>query len=92
LGIWERFLQSSEVRILLYLFEKKEVRYSKFKSLVKSRATIDWALRQLVERGLIRRKMIDARPIQTVYTLTAKGDVIKQLRELSRLIIDSKYR
>ncbi len=91
MGIWEQFLQSSEVRILLYLFEKKEVRYSKFKGLVKSRATIDWALRQLVERGLIKRKMIDTPPIHTVYTLTAKGLlVVKQLRELTRLIIESK--
>ena len=90
LGIWERFLQSSEVRILLHLSKQGEVRYSKFNESVSSRATLDWALRELVNRGLIRRRVIDARPIQTVYTLTPKGEeATKHLSELTRIVLES---
>lgn len=87
MGIWEQFLQSSEVKIMLYLSEQGEVRYSKFKGLVKSRATLDWALRELVNRELIVRRVIDTRPIQTVYTLTLKGEqAVKHIKELIKIV------
>lgn len=83
MGIWERLAESSEGRVLLYLRKEKEARYSKLKGLFESRATLDYALRELNARGLVKRTLVDARPVQSVYSLTSKGqEAVKHLAEL----------
>lgn len=83
MGIWERLAESSECRILLYLDKQKEARYSKMKSLFESRATLDYALRELNSRGLVKRTLMDTRPVQSVYTLTPRGqDAVRHLSGL----------
>lgn len=48
---------------------------------------MDWALRELVNRELIVRRVIDTRPIQTVYTLTLKGEqAVKHIKELIKIV------
>ncbi|MGB9896022.1 MAG: winged helix-turn-helix transcriptional regulator [Thermoproteota archaeon] len=89
MGVWEKFLNSSEVRILMYLSREKEARYSKLKELVNSRATLDWALRALLKKELVRRTIVDTHPIQTTYSLTPKGEqVVKHLAELTKIVLE----
>lgn len=71
---------------MLYLDKQKEARYSKMKSLFESRATLDYALRQLNTRGLVKRALMDTRPVQSVYSLTARGQ--EAARHVSDLLAD----
>ena len=88
MGIWEKFLNSSEVKILLYLNKEKEARYSKLKDSVDSRATLDWALRELLRKEVVKRTIIDTHPIQTTYSLTPKGEqAVKHLIELIKIVL-----
>lgn len=87
MGIWESLANSSEVKLLLFLRDQEEVRYSKLGKLFKSRATLDWALRHLVSDGLIKRKVVEERPIQSFYALTPKGaEAAKLVRDLIRIL------
>ena len=83
MGIWERLAEPSQCGILLFLDEQKEARYSKMKSLFTSRATLDYALRELNARGLVKRTLLDTRPVQSIYSLTPKGkEAVENLRRL----------
>ena len=48
-------------------------------SVVKSRSTVTLVIRELTKLGLIKRIVIDSRPIRTVYEPTEKGQRLLQL-------------
>jgi len=56
--------------------------------LTTSRGTLSLSLRELEQEGLIQRKIIDTKPIQSIYSLTEKGNTIaKQLKEIQQQIL-----
>ena len=69
-------LEKPSVRILLFLYEKGEVRYTDFTKLIASRGTLSLNLKELSEEGLIQRRIVTTKPIQAYYSLTDKGTEI----------------
>lgn len=84
---WGFIFLLSDVKILVYLEEKGQVRYSELLGKVlQSRSTLANSLRDLQSMGLIKRTVKGTRPIQTYYTLTEKGQmVVKHLGEIRKL-------
>ena len=76
-------LQTPSVKILLFLFEEGEVRYTELTNLIKSRGTLSLNLKELDEEGLIQRRVVITKPIQSYYSLTDKGKEIAEI--LNRL-------
>jgi len=66
-------LQTPCVKILLFLYEKGEVRYSDLTWLIASRGTLSLNIKELEEEGLIQRRVVATKPIQAHYSLTDKG-------------------
>ena len=66
-------LQTPSVRLLLFLYKKGEVRYTELAKLIASRGTLSLSLKELDEEGLIQRRVVTTKPIQTYYSLTDKG-------------------
>jgi DNA-binding HxlR family transcriptional regulator len=53
---------------------------------VESRATVTLILRNLTARGLIKRTIVDSRPIRTVYQPTEKGQkLLEHLQAIEQL-------
>lgn len=79
-------LDFPSVKILIYLSEKGQVHHSDLEKLLHSRGTLGSNLNDLLNEGLVARKVIPTKPIVSNYSLTAKGrDVSKALVELQRL-------
>ena len=75
------------VKILLYLHSKGQVRHADLEKMIASRGTLASNLNDLLDEGLVARKVISAKPIQSNYSLTEKGrNVVEQLAELERLL------
>jgi DNA-binding HxlR family transcriptional regulator len=66
-------LQSPSVQILLFVYPKQEVRHADFEHLIGSRGTLSSNLNDLLEEGLLRRKVVASKPIMSNYSLTEKG-------------------
>lgn len=88
MAIWKRIVESSEVRIMLQLHEKGETRYSRLREMLGSRATLDWALRELLSDGLIKRRVeVENPPFKSFYSLTPRGqEAVKHVRELIKVV------
>jgi DNA-binding HxlR family transcriptional regulator len=72
---------------MLFLCEKGEVRHAELSELIVSRGTLSLSLKDLEEEGLVQRKIIDSKPIQSLYSLTEKGLLIaKQLTEVKHFL------
>jgi DNA-binding HxlR family transcriptional regulator len=69
-------LETSSVRILLFLHEQGEVRYADLTKLVASRGTLSLNIRELEKEGLIQRRVVTTKPIQAYYSLTDRGKEI----------------
>jgi DNA-binding HxlR family transcriptional regulator len=69
-------LQVPSVRILLFLHEKGEVRYTDLTKLIASRGTLSLNIKDLEGEGLIYRRVVTTKPIQAHYSLTDKGKKI----------------
>ena len=69
-------LHTPSVRILLFLYEKGEVRYTDLTNLIASRGTLSLNLKELDEERLIKRRIVTTKPIQAHYSLTDKGTEI----------------
>lgn len=69
-------LQMPSVKILLFLLERGEVRYTDLTKLMTSRGTLSLNLKELSEEGLIQRRIVTTKPIQAHYSLTEKGKQI----------------
>lgn len=62
------------------------LRYDLDNDIVQSRATVTLIIRNLSKIGLIKRSVVDSRPIRTVYQPTEKGlKLFRHLQEIERL-------
>jgi len=77
------------IKILLYLFDGGNARYSKLmEEVIQSRSTLALALRDLQEEQLIEREVMDTRPVQTRYSLTSHGtEIAKHLSSVKNVIL-----
>jgi DNA-binding HxlR family transcriptional regulator len=66
-------LQFPCVQILLLVYSDGEVRHSELERLIRSRGTLSSNLNDLLEEGLLRRKVVASKPIQSNYSLTERG-------------------
>ena len=80
-------LKKHTTKILFYLLEG-DARFSELLSeVVPIRSTLSKSLMELLEDELIKRIVIESRPIQVKYTLTEKGkQVAKCLMELKIIL------
>jgi DNA-binding HxlR family transcriptional regulator len=72
-------LQIPSVKILLFLHDKGEVRYTDLTDLIASRGTLSLNLKDLDDEGLIKRRVMTTKPIQSYYSLTEKGEKIAEI-------------
>jgi|AGTN01.2.fsa_nt_gi Predicted transcriptional regulators len=80
-------LELVSMKILVQLYEKGELRHKELSKLTKSRGTLGLSLKDLEDEGLIQRKVIGTKPIQTFYSLTEKGcSVAKELYQIQLVI------
>lgn len=80
-------LEIPSIRILLYIHQKGEIRYSELMRVVESRGTLSINLKELEEENLIKRRVEPTKPIQSYYSLSAKGvEVAKRLEEIKKII------
>jgi len=80
-------LEAPSVKILLFMLEKGEVRYSDLASIFTSRGTLSLNLKDLEGERLIQRRVVTSKPIQAYYSLTDKGkEVARRLNEMKRLL------
>jgi DNA-binding HxlR family transcriptional regulator len=72
---------------MLHLYNKGETRRAQLSNLTTSRGTLSLILRELEQEALIQRRVIDTKPIQSLYSLTPKGAAIaKQLKEIEQIM------
>ena len=71
--------ETASVKILLYLHEHGEVRYTDLTKLIASRGTLSLNIKELEEERLIQRRILTTKPIQAHYLLTKKGAEIASL-------------
>jgi DNA-binding HxlR family transcriptional regulator len=69
-------LEAPCARILFFLHDEGEVRYSRLAELITSRGTLSLNLKHLEQEGLIKRQVLTTKPIQSIYSLTEKGSRI----------------
>jgi DNA-binding HxlR family transcriptional regulator len=77
---WQAFFDTSDLRILFYLHNKAEARYSELeKHVVTTRSVLSVSLQDLTKRKLVERIVEPTKPIQTRYRLTDKGTKLVEL-------------
>ena len=82
-----KIIEIPSIRMLLFLHEKREVRYTDLTKLISSRGTLALTLNELDEEKLIQRRVVTTKPIQSYYSLTMKGEkVAKQLNEIKQIL------
>jgi DNA-binding HxlR family transcriptional regulator len=82
-----KVLQIPSVRLLLFIYEKGEVRYTDLTRLIASRGTLSINLKALEKEELVKRRVVTTKPIQTYYSLTEKGQkVAKRLSEIKDIL------
>ena len=80
-------LEAPSVKILLFMFEKGEVRYMDLADLFTSRGTLSLNLKDLEEEKLIQRRVVASKPIQAYYSLTEKGkEIAKRMNEIKKTL------
>lgn len=86
---WNEFFQTSDIKILFYLHDKHEARYSELeKNVIKTRSVLSVSLRDLIKRKLIDRLVEPTTPIQTTYKLTDKGlKLVQLLINIQKLVL-----
>lgn len=80
-------LQLPTLKVAVFLYEKGEVRYAEFTKLISSRGTLSLVLKELDQEGLIQRRVVISKPIQTYYTLTDRGrEIGARLKEVEEAL------
>ena len=84
----KNLLEIGTTKILLHLHKEDDSRYSEFLDrVVQSRSTLALALKELQEERLVKRRVMDTRPVQTRYTLTTLGkDIAQHLMTIQNLL------
>ncbi|MHA1227857.1 MAG: winged helix-turn-helix transcriptional regulator [Candidatus Hodarchaeales archaeon] len=82
------FFEIPNIKVILRLLEVGEARYSELlDGVIGSRSTLALALRELQEDGLVERRVLATRPVQTNYALTVTGgEVAGHLSAMKKLI------
>ncbi len=71
--------------ILLYIHEKGEVRYGDLTRKIESRGTLSKSLKDLMDDGLVDKKVVKGKPIKSFYLLTSKRkETAKRLYDISK--------
>lgn len=85
---WNIIFSLSDIKILEYLNERQQTRYSELlENVVRSRSTLAKALRDLQEKKLIQRNVRGTRPIQTYYSMTDKGKaLLRHIEEIRKIV------
>jgi DNA-binding HxlR family transcriptional regulator len=82
-----KILDIPSVKILLYIQEEGEVRYTELTKIISSRGALSSNLKALEIEELLKRKVVDSKPIQAYYSLTEKGsDIARNLCQVKFLI------
>ena len=86
---WKEFFQISDIRLLLYLNENGDARYSDLlRNVVQTRSVLSTSLQDLRRRKLIVRTVETTTPIQSRYTLTDKGaKLVQLLASIQKLVL-----
>jgi DNA-binding HxlR family transcriptional regulator len=80
-------LEAPCAQILFYLYEEREVRYSKLAEFIQSPGTLSLNLKHLEQEGLIKRRIVTTKPIQSFYSLTERGmRVARKLVDIRKVI------
>ncbi|MFQ6129826.1 MAG: winged helix-turn-helix transcriptional regulator [Candidatus Hadarchaeaceae archaeon] len=80
-------LEAPCARILFFLHGRGEVRYSKLARLIVSRGTLSLNLKHLGQEGLVQRRIVATKPIQSLYSLTEKGSrVARKLADVRKAL------
>lgn len=81
---------------LSFICQKESVHYAEILDhdlktpIVKSRATVTLIVRNLTALGLIKRSIVDSRPIRTVYQPTEKGQkLLEHLQAIKTTILNN---
>lgn len=62
------------MKLLLLIYERREVRHMDLAAAISSRGTLSYSLRSLLEEGLVLRRVnVDARPTRSYYSVTERG-------------------
>lgn len=81
-----QIIENPSIRIILYLNQKGQARHADLGKLITSRGTLSISLKDLENEEIIQRKILDTKPIQSIYSLTEKGKNIAQpLKEIEQL-------
>jgi DNA-binding HxlR family transcriptional regulator len=76
---WDRFLDHTDIRIILYLQDHDGARYAELlRNVGKTRGMLANSLRDMRNRKLIERIVEQTNPIQTRYRLTERGIKLAQ--------------
>ena len=82
-----QMIKIPSVRIMLFLNHRGEARHVELSKILTSRGTLSLNLKDLEKEGLVQRKILDTKPIQSLYSLTEKGKAVaKQLNEIEQLM------
>lgn len=76
---WEAIFETSDIKILFYLNDKKVARYNELEKMIRTRSVVSVSLQDLITRKLIDRTVEPSKPIQSRYKLTEKGEKLVQL-------------
>jgi len=68
-----KIIESPAVVLLLFLLESGEVRHSEFSEVFTSRGTISNNLNDLEDEELIKRRVVNTKPVESYYMLTDAG-------------------
>jgi len=72
-------LEIPSVKILLFISEKGEVRFTDLAKLISSRGALSTNLKSLEHEELISRRVVTTKPIQAHYSLTEKGKQVANI-------------
>ena len=83
-------LNISNVKVLIYLYER-EARYSELlKEVVPVRSTLSYVLSELMDEGLVERTVVTAKPVRIKYSLTDRGRRVAECLMLLRNLVLSR--
>jgi len=82
-----KFLKSPTVKILVFIYKNKKVRYRDLGSIVESRGSLSNCLNSLLSDGLVVRQVnVEKVPVESYYLLTEKGRKIASYVEAMRTV------
>jgi DNA-binding HxlR family transcriptional regulator len=88
---WQEFFDTSDIKILFYLHDNNEARYSELlRNVVQTRSVLSTSLQDLKKRGLIDRMVEPTTPVKTRYRLTDRGlKLVQLLAKVQKLLLSS---